>query len=675
MRPEAAVVHSRRQQPQGRRARAGRRAVLCRQLFVVVAVAAASLQSRAVRAQHAADNPITAADDAYGLTLGLESVGIYNPGLVRGFSPQSAGNVRIDGLYFDEQGSLSKRVVEGSTIRVGVSEIGYAFPAPTGIVDYELRHSGDDTPSATVIANVGPYEAWGISVDGSVPLMGNALVLPIGVSIQRSTQTPSWGPFPGYTSAVKSAGVTPLWAPNDRIIVRAILDWQQTSAAKTFPLFFTAGDFLPPTIPTGYLGQNWAEGRTVTKNLGALVAAKLTDVWALKAGIFRSQIDYPISYADSYTNIQPSGRSEHLIVRYPDQNTSSSSGEVRLTGTFTARDWRQQLTFMARGRDTNARYGGDDVVDEGPAVIGVLVQSPQPQFTYSARTSDRADLWSAGSAYRVDWRKIAEFEIGIQDENYRETVVSPGAPDSQVSAHPVRVYSNAAVELTSQWTLYVGYTQGLENSGAAPNAAQNSGAVLPASLTWQVDSGVRYLVTPKLKIIAGVFELQKPYFNLDTNNVDRELGVQKAKGFELSVAGEPVEYLHVNIGTIYGRVSILGPDLAAERVGSVAVGQPRLMYVANTDYTLPWYPAASLDVSATHFGAAPESVDNGIYTPRVTRVNFGGRYTFTAFGKQTTLRVQLQNALSAKEWTSQYTPGFFLWPQPRTVFAYLTTDL
>jgi len=88
----------------------------------------------AVHAQHASDDPLATANDAFGLTLGLESIGLYGPGLVRGFNPQSAGNVRIDGLYFDQQGALSNRVVEGSTIRIGVSEIGYAFPAPTGIV-------------------------------------------------------------------------------------------------------------------------------------------------------------------------------------------------------------------------------------------------------------------------------------------------------------------------------------------------------------------------------------------------------------------------------------------------------------------------------------------------------------------------------------------------------------
>jgi iron complex outermembrane receptor protein len=96
----------------------------------------------AVYAQHASDDPLATANDAFGLTLGLESIGLYGPGLIRGFNPQTAGNVRIDGLYFDQQGAPSNRVVEGSTSRIGASEIGYALPAPTGIVDYDLRTPG-----------------------------------------------------------------------------------------------------------------------------------------------------------------------------------------------------------------------------------------------------------------------------------------------------------------------------------------------------------------------------------------------------------------------------------------------------------------------------------------------------------------------------------------------------
>src|SRR5580693_7861493 len=72
-------------------------------------------RSNTARAQHASDDPVASANDAFGLTLGLETIGIYNSGSVRGFNPQTAGDVRIDGLYFDQQGALSNRVVEGST--------------------------------------------------------------------------------------------------------------------------------------------------------------------------------------------------------------------------------------------------------------------------------------------------------------------------------------------------------------------------------------------------------------------------------------------------------------------------------------------------------------------------------------------------------------------------------
>jgi iron complex outermembrane recepter protein len=642
---------------------------------IAVAAVFATFQASAARAQHASDNPVKSADDAFGLSLGLEKVGLYNPGSVRGFSPISAGNVRIDGMYFDLQGPPSARVVEGSTMHVGVSEIGYPFPAPTGIADYNLRHVGGDNPTATIIASAGPYDAWSLSVDGSIPLIGKALVLPIGISTQVSTQSAEDGVFyPGLTSRTTSVGATPQWTPNSRVTVRALIDWQGTTAGKTVPEFFTTGDFLPPLITRGYLAQNWAKRQNTTVNLGGLVTAQLTENWLLRAGVFRSTNNNPAVFADLYTDVQPNGQAEHVVAAFRDQDSSSTSGEVRLTGTFLTGDWRQQVIFAVRGRDTTSRFGGGDVVDLGPATIFRLVQAPEPDFTFSARAADRAQLRSVGAAYRVDWRTRGVLEMGLQKEDYRETADIPLTPQSEISAHPLRGYANGAFAVTPQLTLYGGYTQGLEKSGIAPNSAQNSGAVLPASLTWQVDLGARYAVTPKLKIIAGVFELQKPYFNLDTHNVDRELGVQRAKGVELSVAGEVTEHLNVNVGVLDGVVGITGPDLAAEGVGSVAIGQPRLTYVAAADYALPWWPAASLDVRVLHLGAAPESLDNGVYTNPVTLLNIGGRYKFTAFGRNSTLRIQVQNVLDTNAWQQLSTPGVFQWPGPRRIFAYLTTD-
>jgi iron complex outermembrane recepter protein len=639
-----------------------------------VAALAATLHAAPALAQHADDNPVASADDAFGLTLGLESVGMYSSGQVRGFSPQAAGNVRIDGLYFDQQGGLSNRVIEGSTIRVGINEIGYAFPAPTGIVDYTLRHPGDATPHATVIANVGPYDAWGISIDGTLPLAGKELLLPIGVSTQVSTQTP-YNSYPGYTSRVTSVGATPRWSPNDRVTVRGLFDWQETQDAKTVPLFFTSGDFLPPMIPSGYLGQEWAQGRSSTDNLGALVAAQLSGKWSLNAGVFHSVADNPVSFADVYTAVQPSGQSEHLVLGYPDQSAASTSGEVRLTGRFRAGGWRHELIFLARGRDVLARYGGEDTVDLGAAMIDTGLQAPEPTFTYSARTRDRTELWSIGSAYHLDWDRRGELEVGIQQETYRKNVASPGLSESTLSDHPLRAYGNSAFALTHVLTVYASYAQGLEDSGVAPSSAQNGGAVLPASRTWQVESGLRYLAAPGLKLIADVYELQKPYFNLDASNVDRELGVQRAKGVELSISGQPIAHLDVNAGILADKVGIIGADLAAEGVGPIAIGQPRVSYTVNLNYTIPWWPVASLDLAAVHFGHAPATVDNRVYVPAATELSFGGRYEFTVLGKHSTLRVQVQNVSNSIWWTTALTPGDFLFPGPRTVFAYVTTDL
>ena len=70
-------------------------------------------------------------------------------------------------------------------------------------------------------------------------------------------------------------------------------------------------------------------------------------------------------------------------------------------------------------------------------------------------------------------------------KTFRKDVTSPGTSEAELTDHPLRAYGNSALALTRRLTLYAGYTQGLEDSGVAPSSAENRGAVLPASLTWQ----------------------------------------------------------------------------------------------------------------------------------------------------------------------------------------------
>jgi iron complex outermembrane recepter protein len=642
---------------------------------LVCALFSIFVPTQAAFSQHAADDPVAAADDAFGLTLGLESIGLYGPGSIRGFNPQTAGNVRIDGLYFDQQGGLSNRVVEGSTIRVGISEVGYAFPAPTGIVDYDLRHVGDGTPSASVVVTDGPFEGQGLSVDGVLPIGSSQLQLPMGVSDQISMQNNGVGSsIPGYTSRIRNFGATPYWKPNDRITVRLLIDWTQIAQAKTAPLVYTAGDYEPPSVPRGYYGQNWAETQALSENFGAIVNAKLTSNWSLAAGAFRSVYDVPISFADLYLNTQRNGLADHGFVANPDQSTSSNSGEIRLTGQFGTGAVRQEVTILARGRDTLAMYGGSDFVDTGPAQLGELVVLPEPNFQFSARTRDLTRLLSAGLGYRVQWKGYGDFEVGLQHENYEKTVDVPGLPQSHLEDSPLRAYARLALSLSDRLTAYAGYTQGLEDSGTAPSGAENRGAILPDARTWQDDAGVQLKLTQKLKLIAGVFEIEKPYFNFDTDNVDRKLGLQRAEGFETSVSGELFKNLNVTAGALLGDVKIVGPNLAAEGVGPIAFGQPKIQGTFNLDYKFESLPGLSADATVVFYGRAPATVDNVVQIPPQTIVFLGGRYRFSMFGKPATLRVQLQNATNIYFWNIGYNPGFSQF-QPRSIFSYLTVDI
>jgi iron complex outermembrane receptor protein len=627
-----------------------------------------------VRAQHASDDPVASANDAFGLTLGLESIGLYGPGFIRGFNPQVAGNVRIDGLYFDQQGALSNRVVEGSTIRIGVSEIGYAFPAPTGIVDYDLRHPGNGTPSATIVASAGPFQAHGLSIDGNWPLIATELQLPMGASYLVSTQTQFGSPNPGYTSTVANVGATPQWKPNDRLSFRGIFDWTQTTHAKTLPIVLTAGDFQPPETPRGYFGQNWAEGRSVSENFGGIVTAQLSRDWSLAAGIFRSVADNPISYADLYANTQPNGSAEQFIVGNPDQTTSSTSGEARLTGRFQTSSWRQSIVLLARGRDTQALYGGSEVIDLGPALIDQGIQVPEPGFTYSARTHDRTELWSLGTAYRAQWQEHGDFAFGIQRESYTKDVTSPGVPEAQLTDHPLRAYATAAVALSDRATLYAGYTQGLEDSGVVSSSAENRGAILPDARTWQVDTGIRYSPNPRVKLIAGVFEIEKPYFNLDSSNVDRELGLQRATGFEFSASGEVITNFNLAAAVLWGEVKVIGPNLKAEGVGSIALNQARFTGTINASYKFPWASALSADVTILHFGPYPASIDDMAQAPAGTLIALGGRYRFKILGAPATFRIQAQNLTNTYFWNLSFNAPLFSQYQPRALFGYLTAD-
>lgn len=159
--------------------------------IATASIIASGVAMQDAHAQRASENAVKQADDAFGTTIGNEKVGIYNGDDVRGFSPIQAGNARIDGLYFDKVGDENDRIQESSRVRVGIAAQGFAFPAPTGIVDYALR-TPSDTPGLSILGEGNSFGYNTLQLDGAAPI----------------TETLSAGGGIGYNRNISPAAAT-----------------------------------------------------------------------------------------------------------------------------------------------------------------------------------------------------------------------------------------------------------------------------------------------------------------------------------------------------------------------------------------------------------------------------------------------------------------------------------
>ena len=202
-------------------------------------------------AQRTTSNAVTASDDAFGRAVGNDKIGIYSIESVRGFNPIEAGNVRIEGLYFDQQSTPSSRLVDSSAVRVGYAAKGYPFPAPTGIADLQIeKFEGKRVISLDVEAE--SYRNFSGSAQLKLPLVGETLGVSAGLGA-RFAQVRQ-----GRDGHFLSAGINLDWKPYSGAEIVAFLSRLHISNMRTSPTFFPSGSFSPPHVNRRrFVGQPW----------------------------------------------------------------------------------------------------------------------------------------------------------------------------------------------------------------------------------------------------------------------------------------------------------------------------------------------------------------------------------------------------------------------------------
>lgn len=601
-------------------------------------------------AQRADENAVRAAGDAFGTSVGNEKIGLYGASDVRGFSPINAGNIRIEGLAVTEHGGFTNRVVSGSTIRVGLTAQGYPFPAPTGIADYSLRNSGNEAVLSPVLT-LGPYGTVGLDLDAQIPILRDRLSVAAGLSYRYEEN------FPGEDGRTLQGGGVLRWRPSDGIEVKSFYGRTRIRDDFDIPSIFVAGPYLPPKIERRNFGLDFAANDVDRQFYGGVGSARLSEGWQVRAGLFRWESEVKRGRTELYLNAQPDGSAQRQLVATKDQTSRSTSGELRSSWSIADGDRRHILHLAARGRDTRRAYSGADVRNLGPAVIGRRSDVPEPDFDFGPLTRDEVRQITGGIGYELRWPEVAELSLGLQKTDYEKRTLIPGRPALVTTDGPWLYNGTLAVHLTGRLVAYAGYTRGLEESGVAPANAVNRNSAPPALRTSQRDAGLRYAISPRLSLVAGLFDVRKPYFNLDPDLVYRDLGTVRHRGVELSLAGQPVDGLSLVAGAVLLDAAVSGEAVELGTIGPKPVGTAARIVRANFDYRLPFFAPLSLDLGITHQAAQVASArtyaelgGRQLTTEPQTIVDIGARYRFKAGAVPATLRAQITNLFDTYRW-------------------------
>jgi iron complex outermembrane recepter protein len=598
-----------------------------------------SLVALSAGAQRTDDNAVTAAGDAFGNTVGLQTIGLYSPTNARGFNPAQAENLRIEGLYYDQQNSYSNPFLfSRSDMRVGIAAQSYSFPSPTGIVDYKLRTPGNEALVSLLLTR-GPLNMDTAEIDAQYPLVEDVLSTAISVA--------HWNNFDyNYARTSESLGISLLLRirPNDRSEIVPFIGRTHNGEHSELPSVYASGNNPLPMFNEQQLAaQDWTSWGWNQLTAGVVAKSVLGSSWHLTAGVFRSLAQNMQNFNDLLLGATAGGIANHTLDVTPPLRAGSYSGDLRVTRLAVDGAHERELTFDVRGRTVERDYGGDSVSSVGSVSIYHIESFPAPALTFSAHSLDEVRQVGVGASYNERWAGVGTLSLGMLETEYRRTLKVPGLPGSAERTSQVLPSASFTADIGKHARSYASYTRGLEDSVNAPTSAINRGEPVPATPTWQVDGGLRVVPRSDLQLLLGVFKVHKTYFNVDSAGLYRQLGDISSRGVEGSATLSTLDGLKVVAGLVLLRPEVDLQTAVPGGAATVPVGPvPRTINV-NFDYAPARWGHWAASLQWTSLSSRVVTTNDQVELPPLSTLNVGVRYKLRLFNRPCSARLDVAN--------------------------------
>lgn len=592
-------------------------------------------------AQDSAASAATAAEDAFGASVGINQVGLYSPYQTRGFDLISTGgSFRIDGFYFHPAALPSESLVSGSSINVGIAATALDLPIPTGVVGYRLREPGERNSLSITAGTRGfgspSVEALGslVSEDGSLGLVAHSFVSP----------DETWST--GQQGSRYDGGAVLRWtpAPGTRVRVFGGISHQSNDGDIAV---LTQGAETPPSIRLQHnYSPDWARSRSTSGNFGAL-AEHRSGGWTFGASAVRSVRDAPRTDT-SVLAIDGQGRVTSTLYHTPDSSIRSDSAEVKAYRDFAFAGARHRVGLAFRQRhsvsrraDAIAVAAGSFTVWDGPVAV------PRPDLPDTGPSSrDEVDQTVLSATYQLSVRDDVELRLGAHRNHYEKTF-QDSRGERSAQRDTTWLYSASALwNPTSRLHIFGSYVGGLEESGVAPDAALNRGAVLPPVEARQYELGARYDLTPRLAFILAGFDIRKPIYGLRPDSIYAPVGTVRHRGVEASLTGQLTPTTTVVLGANVLQARVSGELVDAGRVNPVAPGVSR--FNATIAFEQKVTSRLSVDAYVLYEGSRRRDSTSEAELAGVPFGYVGARYDWSLGRTPLSLRTQLVNMFDRK---------------------------
>jgi iron complex outermembrane receptor protein len=604
---------------------------------------------------YAEENTINQADDAFGISTGQESIGIYDESSVRGFDLSSAGNYRINGSYFVKSSGTSSFFLEKTSVKIGYGAIGINFPGPSGIIDFKLRDP-ELNEASTLKIGLESYQNPVADILFKKRDKDNLYSFSLGVGLESDKKDEQGG-----TGKSALLAGTARFSPSKATKVQVFAgEYDYTRNGKFSVSLASSATKLPQEIERGqYIGQDWAIESGQRRIAGVLWDHAATTNWSYGAtGVF-SQEDPDKSFTQLLSNLTDDGQVTNDYIVSPHQKYTAWSGELRASWKPDYQAIKQRLFFTLRGRLSNNHFGGEEKVSLGQTSLNAMVNPvASPQFNqFNAGLTDEVKQFGLGVSYDLLFSNQLQLNMGLLYTDYQKTFTDNNNDNYSNQNTPFLFNWSVLYPLNKNAQLYSSYSKGLEESGTAPASTENRNSVLAAGIATQKEVGVRYQINHQLTAILAAFETSKPYAGINqSNNFYQTIGSVTHKGIEFSFTGSLSDEFSIVSGGVFTDAVIEGEMVDLGQSGELPVGVPKWKLMTGIMYSPSGFPQLSTDINANYASdrAIRGQLQNHGYgqlkTPSETTIDLGLRYKLKLGQHEARIRAQVLNVFDTFNW-------------------------